>query len=149
MITVVVVPHLPLGRPTPSLALRRRIGAHLAQRRLIGTRVIVAGPDYVELAVEARIRACPGVNRQALALRIRAALDAFFDPLAGGPDGEGWPLGRDVYRTEVFQVIEATAGTDHVVSLVLIDQEGTASCGNLCVPPNGLVASGAHQIEVV
>ena len=31
---------------------------------------------------------------------------AFFDPLSGGPDSQGWPFGRDVYASEVYAVLE-------------------------------------------
>jgi hypothetical protein len=149
VVTITIVPYLPAGRPMPSLALRRRVGAQLAARRLIGTRVMVAAPVYVEVAVKAKVRACPGISHAALAERVRAALDAFLDPLNGGPGGKGWPLGRDVYRIEVLQVIDTTEGTDHVLELALLDARGKASCGNLCVVPNGLVVAQAHQIEVV
>ena len=59
--------------------------------------------------VRATVRACPGVNRSGLNGRLAAALDRFFHPLAGGPEGGGWPFGRDVYRSEVLQVLDETA----------------------------------------
>jgi hypothetical protein len=84
-----------------------------------------------------------------LAARLGEALDRFFHPLRGGPDGDGWPVGRDVYRAEVLQVLDETDGSDHVLALELVDGRGNASCGNLCLPPTALVAAGPHEIEVV
>jgi hypothetical protein len=77
------------------------------------------------------------------------ALDAYFHPLHGGPDGTGWPLGRDVFRAEVMQVIDETPGVDHVRSLELVVEGCEATCGNVCLRPRSLVASGAHQVEVL
>ncbi len=149
VVTVVVLPSLPSHRPEPSRGLRRQIGAYLAARRVLGTRFDVVGPEYVELTVRARVRACPLVDLQALRRRLIESLDAFFHPLTGGPQGQGWPFGRDVYRSEVLQVLDDTDGADHVLSLEFIRGDCTAVCGNVCLPPTGLVASGEHEIEVV
>ena len=56
---------------------------------------------------------------------ITTNLEKFFGVFEGGPDagGEGWPFGRDVYASEVYQVIEGTAGVDHVESLTLFVRE--------------------------
>ena len=149
VVTVVVLPSLPAGRPTPSAGLIARVTARLERRRTIGTRVIVAGPRYLELAVRARVQAFDGVDKQRLGRQIAEALDAFFHPLTGGPDGSGWPLGRDVYRAEVLQVIDETPGVDHVLSLELIAEGCAPTCGNVCLRPTWLVAPGAHQMEVL
>ena len=140
VITVVVLPFLPRSRPFPGAGTRRAVAAHLARRRLLGTRVAVIGPDYVEIAARARVRPLPGVDPAELRRRIAGALDRFFHPL-------GWPLGRDVFRSEVLQVLDETPGVDHVLALELI-ADGRAGCGNVCLGPIGLVASGGHEIEV-
>lgn len=148
MVTVIVVPSLPLGRPSPSPGLLRAVAAHLCPRRVVGTRVEVVGPAYREVAVRARVRALPGAAAGDLGRRVAAAIDRFLDPLEGGPAGDGWPFGRDVYRAEVLQVIDETAGVDHVLELELVPDGGEAACGNVCLGPLGLVAAGPHRIEV-
>ncbi|MFY9608525.1 MAG: putative baseplate assembly protein [Blastocatellia bacterium] len=149
LITLIVVPEMPVPRPTPSAELKRAVKASLHRRRVIGTRVEVVGPVYVEVAVRARVKGCTGASRSALRRNVTEALDRFFDPLKGGPDGSGWPFGRDVYRSEVMQVIEEVPGVDHVVSLELLDRCGEATCGNICLGPASLIAAGRHEIEVV
>jgi hypothetical protein len=149
VVTVVVVPWLPAGRPTPSAGLIARVAAHLESRRTIGTRVIVTWARYTEVSVRARVRAFDGVDKVRLAQDIGAALDAFLHPLTGGPDGTGWPLGRDVFRSEVLQVIDETAGVDHVLSLELVAEGCAPTCGNVCLRPTWLVAAGEHQMEVL
>lgn len=149
VITVAILPYLPASRPQPSRGLLRAVATYLTPRRALGTRIEVIGPAYVEVAVRARVQACRGVGLEALAERARTALDDLFHPLTGGPDGEGWPFGRDVYRSEVLQAIAETPGADHVLFLEFVDKDGRATCGNACVPPLGLVASGDHEIEVV
>lgn len=147
VITLIVLPFLPTARPAPSPALLQAVRAFLTSRRVVGTRLEVVGPTYVEVAVRARVRACRGTSPTALAARLRQALDGFFHPLSGGAAGGGWPLGRDVYRAEVLQVLDQTTGVDHVLSLELV-AGGKASCGNVCIPPTGLVVAGPHSIDV-
>lgn len=148
VMTVVLVPYLPLGRPAPSPGLRHAVAAYLDRRRMLGTRVEVTGPTYTEVSVHAQVQAARSASRADLASRLRAALDGFFDPVAGGPDGVGWPLGRDVYRMEVMRVLDEVAGVEHVLELELLTAAG-AQCGDICIGQIGLVAAGAHQIEVV
>jgi len=44
----------------------------------------------------------------------------FLHPLSGGRFGSGWEFGRDVYASEVSELIESIAGVDHVESLRLV-----------------------------
>jgi hypothetical protein len=148
VVTVVVVPFLPADRPLPSAGLLRAVSAYLDARRIVGTRIEVTGPTYTEVSIRAQVRALRLASLADVRDAVVAALDAFLHPLHGGPAGTGWPLGRDVVRSEVMQEIDDVPGVDHVLALDLIGPDG-ASCGNLCVGPLGLVAAGAHEIEVV
>ena len=149
LITVVVIPYLPLGLPSPSPGLLRAIAGYLRRRRVIGTRVEVVGPSYVEVAVRATVQSKKGINKTALQQSIERALNTFMDPLSGGPDGKGWPFGRDVYRSEILRVIDDVPGVDHVLSMDLLTGGCEATCGNVCLGPISLVAAGAHEITVL
>ncbi|AWB22781.1 putative baseplate assembly protein [Methylobacterium currus] len=148
LVTVVVVPNRPGPRPRPSAGLLSAVRRRLDERRLLGTGLRVVGPDYREVACRARLRARPQAAIEPLRARAAAALDRFLDPLTGGADGGGWPLGRDVYRAEIMALLDAIDGVDHVLALEL-DIDGTPSCGDACIGPLALIAPGAHRIEAV
>jgi len=148
VVTVLVLPFLPADRPVPGRGLRHAVAAYLNRRRVIGTRIEVTGPQYVPVTVRATVQAEPGTPAADLAGAVRSALDRFLHPLTGGPDGSGWPFGRDVYRSEVLTVIDDLPGVAHVVALELVAADGAVSCANLCVGPLGLVDAGAHEIDV-
>jgi hypothetical protein len=149
VITVIVLPFLPVDAPQASPSLIGRVQAYLNARRVVGTRLLVTGPQYHAVAVRARIQAVRGANPGLVRAAVEQALDAFFDPLSGGPEGQGWPFGRSIYRSEVLQVMDETPDVDHVLDLELIDEDGQSSCGNLCLRPLELVDAQAHQIEVI
>lgn len=147
-VVVIVVPWLPAKLPMASSALLEAVRRYLDRRRLVGTRLVVVGPRYVEVTVRATL----AVKANALFGRVlddvRAALDNFLDPLCGGPDKHGWPFGRDVYRSEVLEVIDKVAGVDHIENLELIGDGHPSQCGNLCVGLLRLVTPGTHILEV-
>ncbi|HYX28643.1 MAG TPA: putative baseplate assembly protein [Pyrinomonadaceae bacterium] len=149
VITVIVLPFLPAGGPVPSAGLLRAVGAYLNRRRIIGTRVEVIGPTYLEIAVRATIQPKREANRVDLQAAIVARLNQFLDPLIGGPDGTGWPFGRDVYRAEIMRVIDEVAGVDHVDSIELFGPGCEAQCGDVCLGPTWLVTAGQHEIKVL
>lgn len=148
MITVIVLPSLPEGRPTPSPGLLQTVASYLRRRRIVGTRVEVVAPTYLDLSVQAEVQALPGINKTALQTAVVAALNKFLDPLEGGPDNTGWPFGRDVYRSEIMRVIDEVPGVDYVASLALTGEDGQPQCGNVCLRPTWLVAAGKHQITI-
>jgi predicted phage baseplate assembly protein len=146
--TVVLLPKSKAAQPQPSPGLRSAVQQHLNHRRIIGSRLLVVGPTYTQVIVQARVQRQTQASQSRVQAAIVQALDDFFSPLHGGPGKTGWPFGRDVYRSEVMQVIDGVAGVENVIILELIADSGEPSCGNLCLGPCGLVVSGPHQIIV-
>ncbi|MGH9672667.1 MAG: putative baseplate assembly protein, partial [Bryobacteraceae bacterium] len=146
--TVVIAPEAEAQRPIPSSGLLTTVAAYLEVRRIVGSRLVVIGPQYVEVSVRARLKAVRGVDPGSLRQAVEAAVAEFLHPLRGGESREGWPLGRDVYRAEILQLLDAVPGVDHVLSLELSADNGPPACGNLCLPATGLTVSGRHHIEV-
>ena len=148
VVTVVVLPELPRGRPEPSPGLIAAVRCFLERRRMVATRLEVVGPRYLEVGVIADVRTKALVDAARVRDDILTALDAFLDPLTGGPAGLGWPFGRSVFRSEVLQLIDGVQGVDHVLSLRLIAAGAEPSCGNLNLCPTWLVAPVQHRIRV-
>jgi predicted phage baseplate assembly protein len=149
VITVIPVTHLPGRAPAPSRGTLALVARYLNRRRIIGTRVEIAPPQYLKISVRASVRALAGTSPALLAQRVSQALDNFLHPLVGGPEGNGWPTGRDVYRSEVMQWIDGVNGVDHVASLELQAGDCGPVCGNVCVPALWLVTAGTHEIRIV
>jgi len=147
-ITVMIAPYLPLGRPVPSPGLLQAVSAYLNRRRVIGSRIEVTGPDYLEVAVHAAVKAATGESKAGIQSAVIAALSRFLDPLGGGPDGTGWPLGRAVYISEILDTIAGVPGVDHVISLQLEAAGCGLQCGDICLNPLALAVSGPHVVEV-
>jgi hypothetical protein len=124
-VTLVIVPQGDDPTPTPSAELVATIEDHLVARAPVGlaqplpSRINVIGPGYIEVSVVAEAIPRDLSQAEAVAHQVGAALDRFLHPLTGGPRGAGWELGRDVYASEVAQVIEDVPGVSYVRSLQL------------------------------
>src|SRR5262249_32538349 len=100
--------------------------SYLASRAFVGlkqqtpTRINVIGPGYIKVVVTAQVVATDLAQTEIVKERVLNALIGYFHPLAGGPLGAGWPFGQSVYASKVAQLIENTAGVDHVEGLQLI-----------------------------
>jgi hypothetical protein len=130
-VSVIVVPARPApapASPTPALPpipdpqLLKDIQAYLEPRRLLTVRNVVVGPIYVPVQPTIVLAARPDVPAGDVRREVKAAVDGFLDPLTGGGDGSGgagWPFGRDVYVSEVYQLLEGVPGVDYVVDVRL------------------------------
>jgi predicted phage baseplate assembly protein len=164
-VTVVVVPKCVQTHPMPGPDLLRAVEQYIERRRLLTTEVHVIGPEYTKVVVRATLHATPDTSPQELIAQAKASLNQFFDPISGGQDGNGWPMGRAVYRSEILARLNALPGVLYVDEVTLEtvletpkaecdccqEQETriAAQCGNIELCPHGLVISGQHQIKVL
>lgn len=148
-VTVVIVPDSLVPAPEPSPGLLDAVKRYLERRRTLCTRLEVVGPRYLRVRVVARVRKLAGTTSARVEAGVVEALNKFFDPRQGGPEGLGWPFGRDLFRSEVLQLIDGVDGVDHVLALRLLGDDEEGQCGDISVCPTWLVTPGAHRIEIV
>ena len=121
VIRVVLVPTLsgdPARPPArvadfaPSRELLSRVAAHLDERRVLGTRLIVSPPHFQWVSAEVSLRIPPTVDVGRVRQDALAALYRYLHPLSGGPDGSGWPFGRSVTSGELLGVLQHDLGIE-------------------------------------
>jgi hypothetical protein len=149
-LTMIIVPQSQEPQPQPGFEVRRQVHAYLARRvpaTLAADRIAVIGPTYLPIGVTAAI--IPNNPGQAAIVeaRVRTTLQNFLHPLIGGPDGQGWPFGRDVFLSDVAAILEAIAGVDYVAELNLL-LDGIPQGEWVAVPPTRIVVSGMLTIEM-
>ncbi len=128
-VSMIVVPDDKKSKkPAPSQELIDEVYDFLDERRLVTCRHHVVGPSYTDICVATEVVCVSQVLPDEVVTSITTNLEEFFGIFEGGPEaeGKGWPFGRDVYASEVYQVIEGTAGVDHVESLTLCVWDETA-----------------------
>ncbi|HEY9670720.1 MAG TPA: hypothetical protein V6D11_04700 [Waterburya sp.] len=110
--------------PQPTPVQRQAIWGYLEQRRLLTTRHHVVGPFYapvnVEILLARRSDVPPGTVRD----RITDAITNFLRPLPPKeqPEQTVWPFGRDVYVSELYEVLEKLEGVDFIPDIMLFSE---------------------------
>jgi hypothetical protein len=103
----------------PADDLKAELWEYLDQRRLIATKHRIVGPDYVKVSVTADLYLEAGTRPDQVEQAALDQLEQFFHPLTGGEDVRGWPFGRSVYLSEVYQQLDQVPGVDYVQAVRL------------------------------
>jgi Baseplate J-like protein len=112
-ISVVVMPQETLGNLDQLLNL---VKAELKPRMLLTTQLHVVEPRYVPIRVRVTLVLKPDAVKTTLCRDVISLLNTFFHPLRGGPDGKGWPFGRNIYVSEIYELLDQYPGVDYVES---------------------------------
>ncbi len=119
-VSVVVVPAVELDPPSFDTLLQH-IREYLEPKRLLATQLHVVKPCYLQLAVGAVVRQKAGVSFADLQDSVTQALEHYFSPYrGGGPEGNGWSLGRHVYLSEVQALLQQTVDVERVGTVQIL-----------------------------
>ena len=154
-VTVVIIPFSPLDTfnipPEPSRGFRAAVARHLEKHRLLGTRIHVVSPEYVGVEVRVTLGISKGFSEKEIRKEVCDKLNLFLHPVKGGVSGKGWPVGKHVYRSEIYRVIMETEGVDWVEKINIHAQKGVKPDENgdlILSSKTATVYSGEHSIEI-
>ena len=118
-VAIIIVPRSDEVKPLPSQQLINQIKTYLSERTeaTVSKNISVIGPYYLRIDVTAKVQPQKPEEAKTVEQAIFKNLGTFLHPLKGGAEGGGWEFGRDVYISEIFEVIEGTSGVDHVETL--------------------------------
>lgn len=161
LVQVLIIPEDGTETPYPGRYLVERVQSYLEARRVVGTRLRVTGPDYVEIAVSMKVALQPAylARMEEVRRRIAEALRGFVHPVHGGPDilaspreagargrgrprvgegGGGWPLGRSLHVSELYYVVEQVEGVDYAEGIRLALAGETGKRDKITLAPTAL-----------
>lgn len=158
-VAVLIVPQSKAIQPKPSARLKRQTEKYLSERAsnvVVPRHFLVTGPCYAEVSIHAKllatsIDAVPLAEQEAM-----KKLREFLHPLSGGWAGQGWDFGSSPCFSDLYALLEAVEGVDHVqkLSMALSDNEGvnievtSDQTADVKLPPYALIYSGRHQVVV-
>ncbi len=140
VVSVVVVPRSPKLDSIPSEGFIRAVYRHLDEHRLLTTELFVLPPDYTKVSAEAIVIKKREHLSGSVEDQVRDRLNIFLHPTKGGADGVGWPFGRPVYVSEIFEAMGGAEGVDYIKSATLL-KEGEVQAGDVNIPKHGLVSA--------
>lgn len=149
-VTLIIVPESEDPKPLPSQELISEIEEYLFARAsthlttLNPSRINMIGPGYIRVGVEADVKYISISAAKIIEGRIIDNLKSFFHPLYGGPEKKGWDFGRNVYISEVYEVIENTEGVDYVDKLFL---NASVQIYKLLLPEEGIIPPVSYPAQ--
>lgn len=148
-VRVIVVPYSPHEKPVPSAGFLEAVKCHLERHRLLTDRVEVDPPTYVGIGVGVEIGILPGYAEAERIEAVDAKLRKFLHPLKGF-EGEGWPFGRPVYESEIYEAVESVDGIDCVLDVDLTASGPGARYreGSVEIGRSSLVYSEDHDVVI-
>jgi hypothetical protein len=124
-ISVIIVPSA-LGETAenlqPTQVQRQALWGYLDKRRMVATRHHVVGPIYAPVSAEILVARRLDVPTENLRNRMAENIEAFLHRLSGGPQATGWPFGREVYASELYESLEKVEGVDYLPDLMLFSE---------------------------
>ena len=109
--------------PRPDRATLESVYAWLDARRPLGTELYVIAPDYVPVGVSAAVELVDPASRDAVLEMVSEAIRALLWPLPpGGPDGQGWPLGRLLDDRLIETAVARVPGVRNVAPVRMFTQ---------------------------
>jgi hypothetical protein len=131
-VSIVIVPHDGTAKPLPSDELKDTVKKYLENYRLLTTKINVVDPQYVSIYIELTLILKEDAKITGLESKIRDKLEAFFNPLT-------WPFGRDVYVSEIYELLDQLPEVDFVeTSSQIIRTE--AKFSNRLDPPSSSIS---------
>ncbi|MBI1277554.1 MAG: baseplate protein J [Anaerolineaceae bacterium] len=104
----------------------------LDERRLLTTRPHVVLPKPLMITITATLIPDSALyDAQKLTRDAQNAITAIFDPLTGGKDHQGWPFGRDIYVSEIYELLDRLTGVDYVTALNVSTQDNSRQQFNI------------------
>ncbi len=152
VVTVFVIPpELNDSPPTPDEDTLRAVSTHLSKYASpAGVEVIAAAPQYHKVRIEVAI--IPTVEAD-IGETVRngvQAIDNYLDPLKGGEDGTGWPLGGTLFYQSLVRILTHVDGVSAISSLnIIADDIRFLRCQDFIPQANALLWSEVHQVIVL
>lgn len=144
-VSLVIVPRSDDPKPSPSLELIDRVRDYIDARRLRVGELVIVGPEFIRVDVEVVISLTSLDTGVEVEANVLDALSRYLHPLTGGLNGTGWDFGRKPYKSDLYALLEAIDGVDHINMLDVVeteDREGIRQTGRF------MVYSGLHKISL-
>ncbi|WP_437727128.1 putative baseplate assembly protein [Sorangium sp. So ce861] len=151
-LTLVVVPPRAgdEAAPAPTQEVLDRVAAALEPYRVLTTELFVVGPRYRRVDVTVEIEVAREADAAPAREAVTARLRRYLDPLTGGYEGTGWPLGAPIAQGELREIIHGAPGVAAIRCLsVALDGVPRPPCEDIPLGSElDMATSGEHAVRV-
>jgi predicted phage baseplate assembly protein len=149
--------YLTIDQLSPDEALLDEVHRYLDRRKLVGTPVRLLPMRFRGVSVVVNLEVAPRADVGRVEREVLRALYLYLNPLTGGSAGgpsDGWPTGRSLNQGELYAIVHAFEGVEHVKLLRLYEldletgeQTQQPAGRQIVVGPDEVIASGRHVVR--
>jgi predicted phage baseplate assembly protein len=149
-VTVVILPKTTAPNPVPSEELCTRVRDYLNARTPAARAGVleVVGPKFFKVGADITVLPLNLNDAGPTQDLVTARVQTFLHPVVGGPDGQGWEFGRDVFASDLASIIEHVPGVAALVRVEFLVDEVPAG-DRVSVPAGYVVAAGPVRVHSV
>ena len=139
------------ARPMPDPGLFAAVSARLDAGRLIGTELSVRPPRYRGVRLQVTLAGTP-VDPAGTRTQLTTALCRYLDPISGGDDGNGWPIGGPLRPSALLRTAQnAVARGIQIVTVAIWVASGPRweACSDVAIAANELPVLDGLDLQVV
>ena len=140
------------GPPVADAETLRAVARHLAGTVApAGVEVVAAAPRFHRIRAEVRVQiADPGANPGETVRQVIDALNAYFDPIQGGDDDEGWPFGGAIRYVALLRRLLSRVPAVAAIPRLNLVLDGTRFplCADVPISTVGLLFPDTHQVTI-
>lgn len=133
------------AQPYAPPALLEQVSAYVRARCLapLASRIYSCEPNYVAIDVVAQVSVNVAADqRNAVQQDLALQLQAFFQPVFGGPSGQGWAFGQTVQSAQVSRFLRKDPRVTGVAALTLNGEQG----GDILLTPDQVPVFGSANV---
>lgn len=132
--------------------IKEDIQRELFRRMPLGVYLNVGTPTYKSVCVITRISVHPLYDPEAVVAAVEEKLYRYVNPVIGGPEGTGLPIGRELRLPEIYAVIHSVEGVQFAanVELCQVNADGTRSEPEpmIRVSDDMAICSAKHEVSL-
>ncbi|MBN2735367.1 MAG: putative baseplate assembly protein [Spirochaetales bacterium] len=107
-------------KPFPTQELLRRVKAYLSERKLIGTKLRVEAPVYIDLTITAKVVMRKEILESGyIKEKVQEVVQKNLHPIYGGSNKNGWGFGMPLQKDFIGAVIENIPEIHHVEEIIM------------------------------
>ncbi len=116
-----------------------------------GVEVVAAAPQFHLIGLRASIAIATAADDGSVIRQTLAEMDAYFNPLHGGDQGQGWPFGGVVFHNAVVRrLLERVDNLLAVSALnIVVDGVTLPSCTDFVPSQHGLLWPDIHELRII
>ncbi|TMC10489.1 MAG: putative baseplate assembly protein, partial [Chloroflexi bacterium] len=151
VVTVIVVPESDRPNPTPNQTTLSLVCGYLNEHRLLTSEVYVTPPSYRLVRIQVRVVVDPTGDLGEVGRLVADGLTAYFHPLTGGEQCQGWEFGGTIYYSQVYRRIVDVPQVSRIQEnqlTIWLDGVAQLPCRDVALNPGELLYSTGHEVLV-